>query len=241
MSGNRLSLNRLENEINRSSVKAFLSDVLAYEKCHCESDGVEYIESGLCTITLNDNDMIIECMTPIKSMMNNAVIIYYSALDSIRIEPVVRGGVKVPYLYLSCYIAGPEIALDDRSVKIKYDIYNLIRNVEQKNPGLSQVPLFLDNLIITENEREEALIDPRRLLFERVMDVRGLESSTSFEVWIVWSCKTLQNRKWIMATSLPDNSLYELTYNGETGQFYLDEYEKVSNTVINTMDRGSLT
>ena len=49
------------------------------------------------------------------------------------------------------------------------------------------------------------------------------------------SCKTLQNRKWIMATSLPDNSLYELTYDGETGQFYLDEYVKVSNTVMNAV------
>ena len=95
--------------------------------------------------------------------------------------------------------------------------------------------LLLDNWTISERDREKALIDPRELLWERVMTVRGLKSDTRFEVWIIWSCKTLKNRKWIMATSLPDNTLYELTYNGETGQFYLDEYEKVSNTVMNAV------
>ena len=33
------------------------------------------------------------------------------------------------------------------------------------------------------------------------------------------------------AGSRTDNRLYELTYNGDKGEFYLDEYDKVSNTV----------
>lgn len=53
----------------------------------------------------------------------------------------------------------------------------------------------------------------------------------NYSIYIVWQCKTLQNRKWILATNLPDNRLYELTYNGDKNEFYLDEYDKVSNTV----------
>ena len=233
MSGKRLSLNRPENEINRSSVKEFLSDVLCYDKWYCVPEDMEGVESGLCAIVLGDDRMTIEFISPLKPIMNNFVDVCYSALNSIRIEPTMRGGGKVPSLCLSCGI-GPEIALDDRCVNIKSEVYKLIHD-DEKSSKLPQVPLFLDNLIISENERDEALIDPRRLLFERVMTVRGLEFSTRFDVWIVWSCKTLQNRKWIMATSLPDNTLYELTYDGETGQFYLDEYEKVSNTVMNAV------
>lgn len=233
MSGNRLSLNRLENKINRSSVKAFLSDVLAYEKCYCLTEGAECIESGLCAIVLGDDRMTIESISPLNPIRNNFIDVCYSTLRSIRIEPAVRGGGKVPSLCLSCGVAGPEIVLDDQCVKINYEIYKMIRD---EVPDPPQAPkLFMDSLIISEKEKEEALIDPRRLLFERVMTVRGLEFSTRFDVWIVWSCKTLQNRKWIMATSLPDNNLYELTYDGETGQFYLDEYVKVSNTVMNAV------
>lgn len=235
MSGKRLSLNRPENEINRSSVKEFLSDVLCYDKWYCVPEDMEGVESGLCAIVLGDDRMTIEFISPLNPIRNNFIDVCYSTLRSIRIEPTVRGGGKVPSLCLSCGVAGPEIVLDDQCVKIKFEVYKLIHDNEKSSEPPQTPRLFLDSLIISEKEKEEALIDPRRLLFERVMTVRGLEFSTRFDVWIVWSCKTLQNRKWIMATSLPDNNLYELTYDGETGQFYLDEYEKVSNTIMNAV------
>ena len=51
-----------------------------------------------------------------------------------------------------------------------------------------------------------------------------------FEVYVVWFCKTLQNWKTLVGTSLPDLKYYEVTYNGDRGQVYLDVYLKVYNT-----------
>ena len=54
----------------------------------------------------------------------------------------------------------------------------------------------------------------------------------NFEVYIVWKCKTLQNWKWLLASTLPDGMYYELTYNGDKAEYYLDAYKKVENKVI---------
>lgn len=35
------------------------------------------------------------------------------------------------------------------------------------------------------------------------------------DVFVVWSCKTLQNNKALLSTTLFDGMYYELTYNGE--------------------------
>ena len=70
---------------------------------------------------------------------------------------------------------------------------------------------------------------PEAILREYIS--RFEKETSDYKVFIVWACKTLQNRKWILCTDLPDNRLYELTYNGDKGEFYLDEYDKVSNTV----------
>ncbi len=53
-----------------------------------------------------------------------------------------------------------------------------------------------------------------------------------FEVFIVWKCKTLQNWKWLLSTTLFDGMYYELTYNGDKNEFYLDAYKKFENKVI---------
>jgi hypothetical protein len=51
------------------------------------------------------------------------------------------------------------------------------------------------------------------------------------EVYIVWSCKTLQNWKALAATSLPDGRYFEITFNGDKRELYLDAYRKESNEV----------
>lgn len=53
-----------------------------------------------------------------------------------------------------------------------------------------------------------------------------------FEVYIVWKCKTLQNCKYLLSTTLFDGMYYELTYNGDKNEFYLDAYKKFENVVI---------
>ena len=51
-------------------------------------------------------------------------------------------------------------------------------------------------------------------------------------VFIVWKCKTLQNWKYILSTSIVNGLLFELTYNGNRDEWYLDVYRKQENCVI---------
>ena len=56
------------------------------------------------------------------------------------------------------------------------------------------------------------------------------------DVYIVWSCKTLQNNKAMISTNLPDGMYYEVTYNGDKDEFYLDAYKKFHNECIHVAD-----
>lgn len=51
-------------------------------------------------------------------------------------------------------------------------------------------------------------------------------------VFIVWFCKTLQNWKALVSTTLPDRMYYEVTYNGDKKEVYLDAYKKFENRKI---------
>lgn len=48
-------------------------------------------------------------------------------------------------------------------------------------------------------------------------------------VFLVWFSKTLQNNKAILVPDLFDGTLYEVTWNGDKGEGYLDMYEKKEN------------
>lgn len=50
-------------------------------------------------------------------------------------------------------------------------------------------------------------------------------------VFIVWSCKTLQNYKCLASTTVSGDGIYaEYTYNGDKQELYEDIYDKVQNT-----------
>ena len=49
------------------------------------------------------------------------------------------------------------------------------------------------------------------------------------DIFVVWSCKTLQNSKALLSTTISDGMYYELTYNGDKGELYLDAYKKWEN------------
>lgn len=53
-----------------------------------------------------------------------------------------------------------------------------------------------------------------------------------FEVFVVWCCKTLQNNKALLSTTLFDGMYYEVTYNGDKDEFYFDAYKKFENKCI---------
>lgn len=56
---------------------------------------------------------------------------------------------------------------------------------------------------------------------------------TKDNVFIVWFSKTLQNFKALVSTTLSDGMYYELTYNGDKDELYLDAYKKLENKAYN--------
>ena len=55
---------------------------------------------------------------------------------------------------------------------------------------------------------------------------------TKDNVFIVWFSKTLQNFKALVSTTVSDGMYYELTYNGDKKELYLDAYKKWENKCI---------
>lgn len=53
------------------------------------------------------------------------------------------------------------------------------------------------------------------------------------DVFVVWSCKTLQNYKALLSTTVDGDGIYaEYTFNGDKGELYEDVYKKLSNKCI---------
>ena len=53
-----------------------------------------------------------------------------------------------------------------------------------------------------------------------------------YDVFVVWFCKTLQNWKALVSTTVSDGMYYEITYNGDKNETYLDAYKKWENICI---------
>lgn len=59
------------------------------------------------------------------------------------------------------------------------------------------------------------------------------------DVYVVWMCKTLQNSKALLSTTLYDGMYFECTYNGDKKEMYLDAYKKRENIKIEEKDFDS--
>lgn len=55
---------------------------------------------------------------------------------------------------------------------------------------------------------------------------------TEDDVFIVWMCKTLQNSKAMASSTLFDGMYYELTFNGNKQELYVDAYKKWQNFTV---------
>ena len=73
----------------------------------------------------------------------------------------------------------------------------------------------------------------KRLVKEYVEDhLDKSDTLPEFEIFVVWSCKTLQNNKALLSTTLFDGMYYELTYNGDKKELYFDAYKKFENKCV---------
>ena len=64
---------------------------------------------------------------------------------------------------------------------------------------------------------------------------------TEDDVYIVWQCKILQNNKALLSTTLFDGMYYEITYNGDKDEAYIDAYKKWENYKIAKLSIPSLS
>lgn len=55
---------------------------------------------------------------------------------------------------------------------------------------------------------------------------------TPEDVYVVWSCKTLQNSKGLFSTPNTDGMYFEATLNGDKNEIYFDAYKKFDNVVL---------
>ena len=81
-------------------------------------------------------------------------------------------------------------------------------------------------------------MDQEALMIVEEYVMRHLDKSDEepeFEVYIVWKCKALQNWKYLISTNLYDGMYYEMTYNGDLKEWYLDAYKKFENKRIPSM------
>lgn len=84
--------------------------------------------------------------------------------------------------------------------------------------------------------KSEEFITKAKELVKRYTDSRASAENRFlpyYDVYVVWSCYILGNMKALLATTLPDNKYFEVTYSGATDQFYFDAYNKVFNQPYN--------
>lgn len=80
---------------------------------------------------------------------------------------------------------------------------------------------------------EEFLEKAKELVKEYAIEHLDKSDTTpKFNVFVVWSCKTLQNSKALLSTTLFDGMYYEITLNGDKKEMYFDAYKKFENKCI---------
>lgn len=72
----------------------------------------------------------------------------------------------------------------------------------------------------------------KKILKEYIINNNLNASDAEFDVYIVWQCKALQNWKFLLSSTIADGRYYELTYNGDKNESYLDVYIKEDNVKI---------
>jgi hypothetical protein len=88
-----------------------------------------------------------------------------------------------------------------------------------------------DNLhVTTEHESPRDWPELARWI---VMDqARALGDDSNFQVYVVWFCFILGGWKALCSTTRPDGRYYEVTYNKDKGEAYVDTYKKTHNIAV---------
>lgn len=87
----------------------------------------------------------------------------------------------------------------------------------------------------TPDEGENNTRKARQLVLDHITSKGYTRGHTTFEigeVYVVWFTYILGAWKALVSTTLPDGRYYEVTYNKEKAEAYVDEYYKADNVVV---------
>lgn len=70
------------------------------------------------------------------------------------------------------------------------------------------------------------------LVRQTMLNNYWIDGDPEFEVYVVWFCKTLQNWKALVGTTLADALYFEVTHNGDKSETYVDVYKKIENVTV---------
>lgn len=76
--------------------------------------------------------------------------------------------------------------------------------------------------------------------FNEHRDVTDSQELRAEDVYVVWYSKTLQNHKGLFSTPMSDGMYYEITYNGDADEAYIDAYKKWENFKVAGVMAGIL-
>jgi Family of unknown function (DUF6275) len=85
---------------------------------------------------------------------------------------------------------------------------------------------------------EEFIPKARRLVLTYCQTMLGYHELKPDGVYVVWFCKTLQNWKALLSTTIEDDMYYEVTYDGDRNRAYVDAYKKIDN--VSVADKESI-
>ena len=69
-------------------------------------------------------------------------------------------------------------------------------------------------------------------LNQKMVNDDGMLGVNANDIYVVWYCKTLKNAKALLITGLQDHLYFEITFNGDSDELYLDVYDKQVNKCI---------
>ena len=75
--------------------------------------------------------------------------------------------------------------------------------------------------------------------FNENLDPTDIFKLTHDDVFVVWFCKTLQHFKILLSTTVHDGMYYEVTYNGDVSEMYLDAYKKWQHKEMNVLSNNA--
>ena len=122
--------------------------------------------------------------------------------------------------------------------RLAFNVHGLMDIVDARNCDL------IIGMLSEEQERNRSMdfnMDDRQIVAKEIVvdyfnsrvdttDKNG--KITVDDVFVVWFSKTLQHFKVLLSTTVPDGMYYEVTYNGDKQEAYLDAYKKWENKCI---------